>query len=59
MVPIEQKVGSDPQRRETLWGGGGDFSLPGIKLRFPDCPALIVIIIPTTLKVIFEITSDK
>jgi len=35
------------------------FSLPGIELRFPDYPALSVIIIPTTLKVIFEIAYDK
>jgi len=35
------------------------FSLPGIKLRFSDCPALSIIIIPTNLNVIFEITSDN
>jgi len=60
MVPIEQEAGSDPQRGGTLWKREKYlFSLPGIKLRFPDCPVLSVIVIPTTLKVIFEITSDK
>jgi len=60
MVPIEQEVESNPQWGGTLWKTEKKpFSLPGIKLRFPDYPALSVIIIPTMLKVIFKITSDK
>jgi hypothetical protein len=55
------------RRLEVIHSGEGrfgkqkkkSFSLPGIKLLFPDCPALSVIIIPIMLKVIFEITSDK
>jgi len=61
MVPIEQEAVSDPQSGGTLWKREKKkhFSLPGIKLLFPNCPALSVIIVPTALKVIFEITSDK
>jgi hypothetical protein len=59
MVPIEQEAGSDPQREGKLWKRGKTLFPAGNQIAVPKLPAISVIIIPTNLKVIFEVTSDK